>query len=645
MYVQHHLEWSEERDGESFVVPGILESEMKANTLGDIRAEADREMLDHVFVETPDYKTLISTNDRPIVVGRRGSGKSALLYTLSRYWGNAQRTQVVVLAPEEDQMIGLRPLIGQFGDKFRLLKAVCRIVWHYALLMEIASSASRTYRFSSTEDTATLRQHVQRWNRRSGFSSRLRETIREKMPKVISPEEKIADLPSMLELKQVESELATTMPKLKKKFIVLIDRLDEGFEPDAVGTALADGLVVAAIGINDKVPACQATLFARDNISRAIAKADPNYSRDIEGQVIRLHWDEALLVNLTCARLRRAFELNIENNMKVWNRCTGSDLHGMEGFRKALKLTLYRPRDILALLNQTFYRAARHSRSQIVLEDLKATAHEISRTRLDDLHKEYRAIVPGLDLLTSAFSDRDPELTGSEASEVVTNVVKSNPTDAAARQHFEIVDDALEITRHLYTVGFVGIKDSTTGAFGFCHDGRSPARSIQGGDKLLVHPCYWMALGMDRRVLGDTEAEEIHDDYKLHIESQTPEIRRAKISQHIDELSRISVGSSGAAQFEEWCLRTARILFSAQLSNMELHANKKARQRRDIIGTVTASVGVWKRIHEDYDTRQVIFEVKNKKGLDGDDYRQVLSYLSGEYGRCGFIVTSGLSLK
>ena len=59
---------------------------MKANPLGDIRAESDDVMLQHAFVETPEYKTLVATTDRPIVVGRRGAGKSALLHGLNRYW-------------------------------------------------------------------------------------------------------------------------------------------------------------------------------------------------------------------------------------------------------------------------------------------------------------------------------------------------------------------------------------------------------------------------------------------------------------------------------------------------------------------------------------------------------------------------------
>ena len=108
---------------------------MRANLLGDIRAESDRNMLDCAFVETPDYKTLIGAGDRAVVIGRRGSGKSALVYTLQHHWASAQHTQVLVLAPEADQMLGLRPLLNRFGERFNLLRAASRIAWRYALLV------------------------------------------------------------------------------------------------------------------------------------------------------------------------------------------------------------------------------------------------------------------------------------------------------------------------------------------------------------------------------------------------------------------------------------------------------------------------------------------------------------------------------
>ena len=611
---------------------------MKANPLGDIRAEADHGMLDHAFVETPDYKTLISTSDRPIVVGRRGSGKSALLYGLERYWRQSSRTCTVVLAPDEHQMIGLRPLISRFGTKFSLLRAACRLAWRYALIMELASGASRTYRFPDSSSTLLIRQHVNRWCKSNGFSTRLRDVLLPLIPRTSSPEEQIANLPAQLEINQIQDALVEVIPKLKTQFVVLVDKLDEGFEADELGTALVDGLVLAAIGINDRIPTCQAKLFVRDNISRAIAEADPDYSRDIEGQVIRLHWDERFLMELTCSRLRRAFGIDIESNAKVWNKCAGSSLQGMAGFRKTLRLTLYRPRDILALLNQAFFRALGGGRSQIVLDDLESTAHEISNTRLADLHKEYRTILPGITRLTNVFRGRDPELTGASASEIVAQALEEPSGDGAIQQHFEIVEDPYELLKSLYSVGFVGIKDSTSGAFAFCHDGSPPTRGIGEQERILVHPCYWMALGLRRRLLGDTEVEEINDEYEIHVNSKTPEIRRAMLSKHIAELGKIPLGETGAARFEEWCLKTVRILFAGQLANIELHPNKQAVQRRDIVGTVVAERGVWRRVLEDYGTRQVVFEIKNQLGLDVGVYRQVLSYLVDEYGKCGFII-------
>lgn len=53
-----------------------------SNPLGDVRAEADHSMLSRAFYETPDYLSLIESDEKSIVVGRRGTGKSALNYRL-----------------------------------------------------------------------------------------------------------------------------------------------------------------------------------------------------------------------------------------------------------------------------------------------------------------------------------------------------------------------------------------------------------------------------------------------------------------------------------------------------------------------------------------------------------------------------------
>jgi MoxR-like ATPase len=90
----------------------------RANLLGDIRAESDAQMLDTAFYETPDFRTLIESGDRSVVVGRRGTGKSAIAYKLGRHFEQDKRAALISLATEEDQVIGLRTLVALFGDRF-----------------------------------------------------------------------------------------------------------------------------------------------------------------------------------------------------------------------------------------------------------------------------------------------------------------------------------------------------------------------------------------------------------------------------------------------------------------------------------------------------------------------------------------------
>src|SRR5206468_2614020 len=79
-------------------------------------------------------------------------------------------------------------------------------------------------------------------------------------------------------------------------------------------------------------------------------------------------------------------------------------------------------------------------------------------------------------------------------------------------------------------------------------------------------------------------------------------------------------------------------LFSGLLVNPELKPNQVAVQRRDIVATNMATGGFWRRIREDYESRQIVIEVKNYAELKPDDFRQVLSYSGRDYGRFSLIV-------
>jgi hypothetical protein len=203
----------------------------------------------------------------------------------------------------------------------------------------------------------------------------------------------------------------------------------------------------------------------------------------------------------------------------------------------------------------------------------------------------------------------------------------------------EILGNPEEGMKMLYSIGFLGIKDSTSGSFIFCHDGRSPSKDFLPQDRVLIHPCYWMGLTVSRNHLNANEAAEIHDEYEVEVYSEAPQIRAKRIGQILAKLNLISIGVDDASEYENWCLRAVRIAFSGQLRNKELHPNQTAPQRRDIVCSNLADKGAWRRVLDDYQSRQVIFEIKNKLGVTPEDFRQMRSYLHDEYGRLGFIIT------
>lgn len=619
-------------------------AKLLANPLGDIRAEADHAMLAKAFYETPDYLSLLESDDKVVVVGRRGTGKSALTYRLYKQWAALKGSVLVLVAPDEHHTLALAPLIAKSGIKFLSIRACSRLLWRYGLLIEVAQQLSSRYKAKEAIAASDiLVRHIKNWGRADQpFFEKLRFLLRRYLTPNVSPEDVIAILSDELPISQIERALKSILVA-GHGVNILVDRLDEGFDPDNSSIAFIDGAITAAIDIGTAFKGTiKPLVFLRDNIFRAVAHYDQDFTRNIEGQTLRLHWDVNNLFYLVCNRLRAAFRDETQNNKRLWNRYVSHELQGDDGFRQCLKFTLYRPRDILILLNSAFENSSKRdlsaSVSTIGIIDLEKSAKIISVNRLDDLYKEYKHTFTSIEVAISLFANRAPEVTLPEALSVLDSIAQIPPASINSAVELAIFSQPEDLIRALYGVGFFGVFDAASGSYVFSHDGRRPDTDFEPDHKLLIHPCYWMALGLTRNSLSEEEATDINDEYEIKVASLTPEIRNSKLGRLIADYKSIEFGSSGAADFEQWALEALRICFAGRLSNIELHPNKDSVNRRDIVGTNLAQTTFWKRIESDYQTRQVVFEVKNYESPTQEDYRQVLAYLSGRYGNLAFIV-------
>ncbi len=161
--------------------------------------------------------------------------------------------------------------------------------------------------------------------------------------------------------------------------------------------------------------------------------------------------------DLVTLRLRAAFQWSGEQDIRVWNKFAQRGLENKDGFRKCLKLTLYRPRDVIALLNGAFQEANRSGRDRIIDTDIESTAVRISKTRLSDLYKEYVQVLPGLPLFAEAFRARPPRGTYGEVIERLDEIA-TQPHDGVKARDFALLSTGAQAFNALYSVGLIRIQ-------------------------------------------------------------------------------------------------------------------------------------------------------------------------------------------
>ncbi len=619
------------------------------NVLGATRAEADAEMLAHAFVETADFAALTATRDFNFVVGRRGTGKTALFLRVSDYFRADRRIFLHSDTPAEYAMLALQSALGSFGQDYRTLRPLARVLWRARILLTALSSLLGYWKIHRADDHDVL-AHLR--DAHADFLELPGPLMcTELLKRFVPPGTPAAQAPALIasgfQIEKLQEAIHHALASMDREFVILLDGLDEGWAPTEPATAVLGGLMMALSSLRDVGSSIHGILFLRDNIFRSIAHFDADYSRHIEGNTLRLRWDEAALLHLIANRVR--FRLKLEStvgDIKAWNRFAQRELGDREGFRRCLNHTLYRPRDLLVLLNQAAIVASRAARQHIIDADIAATAKEISQDRLADLLKEYDTVLPGLDLFTKRFAHQPALSTVHVLVAYLDGAVASEAYDTRAAGDFALLGTGAEVLLALYGVGFIGMEDAATGRFAFCHDGAPSTLDLSVPTaRTIIHPCYWQALDIAVGELQMNDVVEIFDDPDetriAAVESRDLRVRH--IGQIVEQLPNLPLGDDGAKQFEEWVFRAVRILFPGALCNPELKPNGDAVQRRDIVATNMATTGFWKRVLEDFHARQVIVEVKNYETLGPDDFRQAVSYTGGAYGKFVMVITRAQS--
>ena len=613
------------------------------NILGAARAELDTQMLDKAFVETTDYKALLATQDFNFVVGRRGTGKSAIYRKLQQNLVTNKNVLLITETPKEHFTIEYQNLISKAATDYRIVRAISRLVWRSHLLFETIKNIKTHYKGSKIINYEFIKLYYEKYQHiiNCDCTTRCIMILREFIKEGCSGCELPSKIALALQTDKLEDLVKKALSDINIRVVALYDGLDEGWIPNIIATAILGGLAATASDFGNNQSGIHIVLFIRDNMFRSLANYDSDFSKHIEGDTIRLHWDENSLLNFITRRLRIILKMeDVESDIKVWNRFSARELSNRNGFQLCLRNTLYRPRDILVLLNAAYQVAIRESRENIIEKDIEISARTISQDRLNDLSKEYETVLPGLKDFISPFYGHPASNKYSSIISILDDAYSNTDYSKPESIDFALFNSGKEIFSALYSIGFIGVMDNSIGGYVFCHDGSATGtQSISDEQLTIIHPCYWKALDVTDEMPDSEVVIQINDEYEVQGKNELQDARLRRLGSIIGELPKIPLGHEGSENFLLWVLNSIKILFAGKLSNIQMKPNEGGIQRRDIVATNLAKSFFWDRILNDFQSRQITFEVKNYEVLKPEDFRQVLSYSTGEYGKFVIIVT------
>ena len=111
-------------------------------------------------------------------------------------------------------------------------------------------------------------------------------------------------LASAFQFGTLKEAIRDVLNETQLQVVALYDRLDEAWVPETPAIAILGGLARSvAEGRESRFP-IYPVLFVRDNMFRALAHEDDDFTRHIEGHTLRLQWDQESLFGMVVARLR-----------------------------------------------------------------------------------------------------------------------------------------------------------------------------------------------------------------------------------------------------------------------------------------------------------------------------------------------------
>ncbi|MFE5775317.1 P-loop ATPase, Sll1717 family [Brachybacterium sp. NPDC056505] len=362
---------------------------------GSIDAESDRE-LSNYFINTPHVKYLYSGR-RTQLIGRKGSGKSALFTQIPRITSDLPTSPIaVLLTPNQYAWSTLK----QYEEQGLSEEQAHANAWKFTLIVEIVGALLETrvdWTGEAKRAIGILRQFLKdNFGKVSpGFLKSATSIVSGLQSFNLSAfgfgigassdREQQVLTPAVLE--ELVSLLAPVLEQ--QPVIVALDKLDDSWDGSDRARSLMVGLVIAAKDLNDRLGSVSSgerlrvNVFLRSDIYDSLKFDEKDKHRQLEEWLL---WTPDLLREMVDRRLPS--DLSIDDVFEA------GDMRGsITPFNYIVKRTFLRPREVIQFLDEA-QRKAGDAAFEISKDDIRGAEERYSKWKVDDLRQEFAKAFP-----------------------------------------------------------------------------------------------------------------------------------------------------------------------------------------------------------------------------------------------------------
>ncbi|MFF0010901.1 P-loop ATPase, Sll1717 family [Streptomyces sp. NPDC005374] len=474
------------------------------------REDAERDVTEGLllrggFLPNAAYRGALSGR-KMLIIGRKGSGKSAICMRLMSDAGHAGGKVLVTPDEAAGEEIRRFELQGLPGDSAKAL------IWRYVFAVHAARHLVDHARGAhegghKADSVKALGRFLKQNGEAPGGGGRLVERLAQGargLQTSLSLEAfgvkagvDLAQSPSegaraARQLEIVEQSVAKAFGDLgcdgvvHPPLLLMVDQLEQVWSAEPDSNSMVIGLLLAAKHAASLYGrSLRFLLFLRADIYDSLSFGEGD---KFHGDELRISWTEQALKDLALARARASVGEELTED-RLWKELFPQTVDGEEITGHLFGRCLPRPRDAIQFLNLCQEKAwLDHERDRITEADVAQAGRQFSEWKLKDLTSEYLVAHPFLRNLFPLFQN-----TGY----VVTRAALTRRFEAAAEtlhHDFPAYANALTllgVVDVLYGTGFLGVRRGNDVVY--AGDDGLPVQPHE--TEFQVHPCFRAALG------------------------------------------------------------------------------------------------------------------------------------------------------